>query len=109
YGALTLSAEQKGALVNFKLESNAAQSSLVGSGQVRMAPDYPVSADVTIQNVRYSNWAGLFASNANELDTRSFDALAEGKLQLSSTLMQPTKLTGTAEFGKVEFYTVDRG
>ncbi|MEP7351665.1 MAG: translocation/assembly module TamB domain-containing protein [Acidobacteriota bacterium] len=109
YGALKLSAEMSGPLVNFKLESNAAQSSLVGTGQVRMAPDYPMTADVTLRNVRYSNWAGLFTANQNELDAQSFDALAEGRLQLSGVLMQPSKLTGTAEFGKFEFYTVDRG
>jgi translocation and assembly module TamB len=107
FGGVAFSAEQNGSVIHAKLDANIAESNIRGTAQVRMAADYPTAAKVSLQGIRYSKWADLVGRN--DMSNRSFDALVEGSVDLSGPALQPRRMTGTAEFTKIEAYTIVRG
>jgi translocation and assembly module TamB len=104
YGGFRLGAKQSGSNVDFNLESNVAQSTIKGTGVVRLATDYPATADVTIQNLHYRNWAKLIGAETSSQDS-DLDVLADGTIKLSGPILRPTAMTGSAQFAKLEVST----
>ncbi|MBV8843569.1 MAG: translocation/assembly module TamB domain-containing protein, partial [Bryobacterales bacterium] len=103
-GGLTATAEQSGAAVHVNLDSNLAQSKIHLNGQAQLTRNYPLSAQLTFENVRYSNLSGLLAG-AKGTPALDFDALVEGRADVNGPAMSPADLTGSAQISKLEITT----
>lgn len=104
YGGLKLNADQNGQVVNVKLESDIAKSTLRANANVRLAANYPATGELTLQGIQYSNIAAL--QGGTDLRNQSFDARADGTVRFSGPVLEPRKMTGTAEFTTLEAYTI---
>ncbi len=103
YGGLTLTARESGQVVNVELDSNVAKSTIQANAEIRLAPNYPVSGDLSLKGVQYSNFMAL--QGGNDLRNASFDAGADGTLRFSGPILEPRRMTGTAEFTRMEATT----
>ncbi len=106
-GEASLSARTVGSDVNFRLNSDIAESQIHASGQSQLNGDYPLRADLTFSNIRYSKLTPFLSSGpaANP----SFDALLEGQASIDGPLLNTDKLTGKLQISKLEAQTIPAG
>jgi translocation and assembly module TamB len=100
YGEFHASAEQTGSMLNVNLDSNLAQSSINGKLQTQLAGDYQTAGQLTFKNVSYSNWSALFGSASS--GAQSFDAVTDGSMNASVSILKPANLSGSAQLSKLE-------
>lgn len=84
-GGLTFKAATKGQTLDFHLDSDLAKSQVHGSGQAQLSGDYLLRGKLTFNNLRYSNFAPLLASEAGAAPA-PFEALAEGQTEFNGPM-----------------------
>ena len=99
-GDLTLAAATHGANLDFTLDSNLGRSTIHGQGQTRLQGDYPVTAQVSFSNLTYAGLLPLFGSTAAGTGP-TFDALAEGQLNIAGPAAKPDQLNGSLNVAKL--------
>ncbi len=87
-------------LVTVQLEANVAHSTIRGTGNWRLASDYPGSGEVTFSQVNLAEVRKLFAPKATSL--ASVGGSVEGKITFSGPAEKPRAMTGTLEIPKLE-------
>jgi translocation and assembly module TamB len=97
-GSLTATATTRASQLEFNLNSDFAQANIRGSGSMRLADDYPLSARLDFAHVTY---AGL-APWLNSTGRPSFDALAEGQVQVKGAAANPDDLKGAFQLSRLE-------
>jgi len=102
-GDALFTARTTGSSVNFRLDSDIAQSQIHGSGESQLTGNYPLRANLTFSNIKYSNLAPLFSSEPNMKP--SFDALVEGQASVNGPILQADELTGRLEINRLEAQT----
>ncbi|HJT88148.1 MAG TPA: translocation/assembly module TamB domain-containing protein [Bryobacteraceae bacterium] len=100
-GDLTARAETRGSTTDFHLNSDFGGSRITGSGNMQLAGDYPVNAQVTFANVTYSGLSAWTGGSSKDLD-----ASAEGNVRLSGPAARPEALRGTLELTRLDVHSV---
>ena len=105
-GGVTFKSETKGNDLSFNLDSDLGKSSIHGSGQWRLRPDYPIDAKLTFANVTYSGLKGLFET----AEARpGFDGLLEGQIEVAGSASQLKNLRGDLQVSRLELSTIQPG
>jgi translocation and assembly module TamB len=96
-----LTAKTQGQTLNAHLESNVAQSSIRGDGQVQLSGDYQSTAQVAFSKVDLGVVAKLFLPLKTGQNT-SVAGLVEGSVKLSGPAAKPALLTAELDIPKLE-------
>src|SRR5579883_972526 len=104
-GGLNLSAHTgAGSQLDFTLRSNLAGSTIQASGSGHLGGDYPLNAQLTFSNLRWTRLAPLlerdFATPAQ------FEATAEGKLAVNGPVLHTDQLRGSVELTRLAVQTL---
>ena len=106
YGNAALVAGSKGEAVTFKADSNFAGASIHGQGEARFQPGYPVSAKLTVANLRYSALRGWFGDTSI---APGFEALLEADASISGPANKPDEMQGNLQVTRLEVSAPARG
>jgi translocation and assembly module TamB len=102
-GEANFTAHTTGSSLNFRFDSDIAQSQIHGSGQSQLMGDYPVNANVTFANIRYANIAPFVETDPTVKP--SLDALVEGSVSVNGPVLKPDNLSGRLELTHLEAQT----
>ncbi|MBV9302610.1 MAG: translocation/assembly module TamB domain-containing protein, partial [Acidobacteriaceae bacterium] len=103
-GEANFAARTAGSNLNFRFDSDIAQSQIHGSGQSQLTGDYPVQANLTFSNIRYANIAPFIS--ADPAIKPSFDALVEGEASVNGPILKTDQLNGRVQLNRLEARTV---
>jgi translocation and assembly module TamB len=103
FGDLTLTAETTGGRLNFALDSNLASSSIQGRGTAQLSGDYPVTAQLTFDNVAWTRIQTLLGPGGSE--TPNFDALAGGQITMTGPAMRTGDMRASLQLTRVQLTT----
>ncbi len=103
-GDAAFTARTAGSNVNFRLDSDIAESQIHASGQGQLTGDYPVRANLTFANIRYSKIAPFISPDLAV--EPSFDALVEGQASVDGPILNTDKLNARLQLSKLEAETV---
>lgn len=99
-GDLTVDAKTSGTKLNFTLDSNLANAVIQGRGNAELTGDYPMDAQLTFNNI---TWAGLEPLvGTNKTAAVTFDAIADGKANVSGPAMKVKSLRGAMEVSRFQ-------
>lgn len=102
-GQLTFNAKTNGSRLNFRLDSNLAKSEVHGQGHSDLAGDYPLQADLSFTNIRYSNIVPFLPSQSGV--PPAFEGLVEGKASVNGPALDPDRLSARLELDRVSAHT----
>jgi translocation and assembly module TamB len=102
-GEASFTARTTGSTLNFRLDSNLAQSQIHASGQSQLTGDYPVRADLSFSNIRYTNIAPFLSPGPSA--PPAFEALVEGRASVNGPILQTGNMTGRLELSRLDFRT----
>jgi len=103
-GNFTLAAHTtSGNRLDFTLNSDLAGASLQAHGNGRLGDDYPIDAQVTFSNVKWTRVQALLGPSGG--GTPSFEAIAEGKVMVNGPVLQTDRLRGSLELAKLQVQT----
>ena len=102
-GRLTFDAKTSGSRLNFRLDSNLAKSDVHGQGHAELSGDYPLQADLSFSNIRYSNMVPFIPSQSGL--PPAFEGLVEGKASLSGPVLDPDRLSARLELDRLSAQT----
>jgi translocation and assembly module TamB len=105
FGDLTLAAHTTGQTLNFTLDSDLAHAAIHGRGSAILRGDYPVNAQLTFSDVRWTNVEDFLGSHTTSTPP-SFDAIAAGQLNLSGPATRTDQLRGTLQLTQLQLNTV---
>ncbi len=105
-GQAMFAAHTTGQNLNFTLDSDIAQSRIHGSGHSQLSGDYPVNANLSFGNIKYSNLAPFVSTEPSIRP--SFDALLEGEASVNGPVLKPDNLIGRLQLNRLELTTLPR-
>ncbi len=105
-GKLTFTAQTNQSRLNFKLDSDLAQSQIHGSGQAQLTGAYNTQASLTFANIRYANIAPFIPSD--NPTKPAYDGLVEGRVSISGPMLDTDSLTGRLEVSHLDLHTAPR-
>ena len=105
-GDLILKADTEGTELAFLLDSDLGRSTIHGQGQAKLVGNYPLTAQVSFSNLTYAGLLPLIGSNSTAVP--QFDALAEGRIDISGPALKPEELSGDARITKLQLSAVPR-
>ncbi len=103
FGGVSATARTAGQNLDFRLDSDFAQSQVHASGQAQLTGDYPARANLTFTNVKYSNLASFLATQT--AIPPPFEALMEGQASVSGPILNPDDLTGRLQLDRLDVRT----
>jgi translocation and assembly module TamB len=104
FGDLTLTADTTGDRTNFALDSNLANASIHGRGNAQLRDDFPVTAEVSFNNVRWTRVQELLGPGNGE--PSDFDAAADGQVNVTGPIINTDGLRGSFQLSKLQISTV---
>jgi translocation and assembly module TamB len=102
-GQLKFNAKTSGSRLNFRLDSNLAKSDVHGQGHAELSGDYPLQADLSFSNIRYTNMAPFIPSQSGL--PPAFEGLVEGKASVSGPVLDPDRLSARLELDRLSAQT----
>ncbi len=102
-GQLTFNAKTSGSRLNFRLDSNLAKSDIHGQGHSELSGDYPVEAELSFNNIRYSNIAPFIPSQSGL--PPAFEGIVEGKASVNGPAADPDHLSARLELDRLSAQT----
>lgn len=102
-GDATLAAHTTGSTVNFRFDSDIAQSQIHASGQSQLTGDYPVNATLTFANIRYANLAPFISTEPGVRP--AFDAVVEGEASVNGPILNSDALSARLELTHLQAQT----
>ena len=106
YGNAVLIAGTKGNAIAFKADSDFAGAAIHGEGEARLEADYPVTANFTLANLRYSNLRGWLGDASVQ---PGFEALLEAHASVSGPAKKPDEMKGNLQVTRLELSAAPRG
>lgn len=103
-GDATFTARSTGSNLNFRFDSDIAQSQIHASGRSQLTGDYPVTADLTFSNIHYTNLAPFLSSDPDVKP--DFDAFVAGEATVNGPILKPDDLTGRLNLSQLEARTL---
>ncbi len=105
-GAAKLTAKTTGGAVTFALDSDIAHASIHAQGDMKLTADYPVTAQLSAHEIRYSNLKPFL--NVESI-TQDFDAVADLDGTISGSAKNPDQLKGDLKISRLEASARPRG
>jgi translocation and assembly module TamB len=102
-GEVSLNARTSGQDLQFRFDSNVAQSQIHAFGQSHLTGDYPSHVNLSFANIKYSNLAPFL--EAGPVAKPAFEALVEGEASMNGPIFQTDALTARLELKRLEFQT----
>ncbi|MDQ2844059.1 MAG: translocation/assembly module TamB, partial [Acidobacteriota bacterium] len=106
-GGINFTARTVGSNLKFHLDSDIAQSRIVGEGQAQLTGDYQVNGSLAFKNVKYSNLAPFLATQTT--GPPLFEALVEGQASVSGPILNPDTLTARLLLDRIDLRTNSQG
>ncbi|HEX4773222.1 MAG TPA: translocation/assembly module TamB domain-containing protein [Bryobacteraceae bacterium] len=103
-GTVGLNATTSGSTVNFRFDSDLADSRIRAEGASQLTGKYPTRATLSFRNVDYANIEPLLAQDPTVQPT--FDATVEGDATLNGPLLDEDALTARLELTKLVARTI---
>ncbi|MFL6352443.1 MAG: translocation/assembly module TamB domain-containing protein [Bryobacteraceae bacterium] len=103
-GSASFKAQTTGSNVKFTLDSDIAQSRIHGSGGGQLSGDYPLAANLSFSNIKYSNIAPFVSSEPNVKP--GFEALLDGEASINGPILKTEDLSGGLRLNRVELTSV---
>ncbi|HTX36983.1 MAG TPA: translocation/assembly module TamB domain-containing protein [Bryobacteraceae bacterium] len=104
-GGFTLAAHTAAAnRVDFILNSDLAGATIQAHGTGQLGANYPVNAELSFTNVKWSNLENLLESPSD--GPPDFEITAEGKASVNGPLLQTASLQGSLDVSRLELQTV---
>ena len=100
-GELRFRARTAGSVADFQFDSNLVESQIHGSGQAQLTGDYPLKANLSFGNIKYSNLAPLITPQPAA--PPSFEARLDGQLSVNGPVLKPESLMGRLQLDHVTF------
>ncbi|HEY7307204.1 MAG TPA: translocation/assembly module TamB domain-containing protein [Bryobacteraceae bacterium] len=97
-------ATTEGKSVNFRFDSDFAQSQIHGTGVSQLTGAYPTRASLSFANIRYTSLAP-FLFTKTDIEPPGFDALAAGQLSVDGPLLNAEELNGRLELNQLDLRT----
>jgi len=104
YGDLKFTAATQSGKINLTVASNLGGSSIQGHGNVEIAKDYPVDAQLTFSNVAWTRLAGLFGTDGAA--PPAFDLQTDGQVTIRGPLLNIDELRGSAQLSKLQIISI---
>jgi translocation and assembly module TamB len=105
-GDLNLTAHTtSGNRLEFALQSNLAESTIQASGNGQLRGDYPVNAQLSFGNLRWTRLAPLLGGISGSVPA-AFDATAEGKVSVNGPVRHTDQLRGSLELTRLTVQTM---
>jgi translocation and assembly module TamB len=108
-GNASFKAQTSGSTLHFLLDSDFAKSSIHGQGDAQLTGDYPVRADITFANIKYSNIAPLLAASNSSAEPLPFEALIEGQASVNGPVLKPDDITAKFQLNRLEAHSISNG
>jgi translocation and assembly module TamB len=107
FGDLKLTANTSGANhLNFTLASDLAGSAIQGTGDATLTGDYPLNADLSVNNLAWTRFQDLLGTGTG---TRpAFEALADAHVTLHGPALKPDQLGGSLTVSRLNLTTLPR-
>jgi len=103
-GGANFKAHTAGMNLNFVLDSDIAQARVHGSGAGQLSGDYPLRANLSFTNIKYSNLAPFLSSGPNV--NPGFDAFVDGEASVDGPVLKTDDLSGHLQLNRVELASV---
>jgi len=104
-GGFTLAAHTASAnRVDFTLNSNLAGAAIQASGSGQLGADYPVNAQLSFSNLKWSNLEKLVGPPSGEAP--DFEIAAEGKASLNGPVLDTAALAGSLDIANLQMRTL---
>jgi translocation and assembly module TamB len=103
FGDLTFKAATNAGRLNFTLDSNLANASITGRGNAQLSGDYPLDAQLSFRNVAWSRLQPLFSVSTG---ASTFDATAEGQVNISGPVLKTDQLRGSLQIPNLHFDSI---
>jgi translocation and assembly module TamB len=101
-GGARISARTSGSNLDFRLDSDIAQSRIHGAGHAQLTGDYPLRGNISFNNIRYSNLAPLFSTKST---TIPLEALVEGTASVTGPILKPDNLSARLQLDRIDVRT----
>jgi translocation and assembly module TamB len=105
FGDLTFRAATTSGRLNFTLDSDLARADIHARGSAQLSGDYPVDAQLRFRNLAWSRVQPLLSTTSGE---DSFEATAEGQVNLSGPALKTDELRGSLRIDDLQFNSVPR-
>ena len=105
-GSATLKATTSGGMVRFTVNSDLAGAVIQARGDATLSGDYPVSGQLTFENVAWTHVRQLLGTSIADPD--QFEALIEGNVTLDGPALKPDQLRGKFEVTSLRLGTISR-
>ena len=104
-GSLTLAAHTASSNhLDFTLHSDLAGASIEATGNGQLSGNYPVQAQLSFKNVKWSNLSKFLAAPSGQAS--AFEVTAEGKASVSGPILDSAALQGSVQLSKLDFETL---
>ena len=101
FGGATLQAKTSGNSLSVQLDSDFAKSKIHGSGQAQLSGNYPMKANLTFSDVKYSNLKPFLAAAAST--TRSnLDGQLAGEISMNGPVLKPEDLNAALRLSQLQ-------
>ncbi len=102
-GGVSFKAQTRGSILNFRLDSDIAQSDIHGDGQMQLTGDYPIQSKLSFGGIKLSNFAPLLSQNSTA--SLPIEVLLNGQSIISGPTLDPDKLTARAQLDQLDIRT----
>src|SRR6185437_14847590 len=107
FGGATFQAKTSGNTLSVQLDSDFAKSKIHGSGQAQLSGNYPIKANLTFSDIKYSNLKPFLAAAAST--TRSnFDGQLAGQLSMNGPVTKPEDLNASLQLSQFQLTAAPR-
>jgi translocation and assembly module TamB len=107
FGGATFQAKTSGNTLSLQLDSDFAKSKIHGSGQAQLSGNYPIKANLTFSDIKYSNLKPFLAAAAST--TRSnFDGQLAGQLSMNGPVTKPEDLNASLQLSQLQLTAAPR-
>ena len=106
FGDLTLRASTAGGRTSFTFDSDLAEASIRGRGDAQLSGDYPLTAELTFNNVAWTRIQPLLGPTTGQ--PPAFDARTDGQITISGPIKKTDQLRGSVRVAKLELVTLSR-
>ncbi len=106
-GGMSFTAQTSGPALNFRLDSDIAQSDIHGDGQMQLTGDYPIHSKLSFGSIKLSNFAPLLSQSS--IAPLPFEVLLNGEAAVDGPTLDPDNLTARVELNQLDIRTQNAG
>ncbi len=106
-GAINFVAQTRGSDLNFRLDSDVAQSRIHGDGQMQLTGNYPVHGSLSFGGIKLSNFAPLLSQGS--ATPLPLEALLDGEATVNGPVLDPDSLTARLQLNELDLRTNQTG